>query len=777
MVTEENKPLSEQPENSQDENVREASDLSSPSSGMDKKGGKEVEDDEQGQSADSDVPSPSEGDSPGTVAAQGKDTGEEKPPGKSEDNPEKSETDEPHVVESNDEQSSEIASGASVEQPSQSAKDTSESKVNPSAEDASEDNMEVGQPSKEEQGHPQENTPASGASSESASETGPEEKEEQISQDAKDEGEEERADHDQDEEREEDDHEEEHQLDYSNYTKKQMVQVLESMLKDDDFSHIGKILKEIKPAYEDLYTHEREEALKRFLEEGGEKDGFEFKDDELDIQFHKDYEALKQRRNEYYNSLEKQREDNLKKKQDLLEKLRDLVDADETTASISDLKKIQQEWRNTGPVAPQHMKSLWANYNALLDRYYDNRSIYFELKELDRKKNLELKLELCEKAEKLAGYENIKDAIKELNELHEEFKFIGPVPKEDQEPLWQRFKAASDEVYSRRKEHFENLREQFKLNLLAKEALVDKVHSFGEFQSDRITDWNAKTREILQLQKEWESIGGLPKEKAKKINKAFWSTFKSFFNHKGLFFKKLEESRKDNLEKKEALLEKAEALKDSDDFIKTAETLKALQRDWKDIGPVPEKHKDEVYKKFKAACDHFFDRRRENQDKIEEEYVENLKEKEKLCEELEQMEKGKANLDRIDEIQAEYEHLGYVPKNAIKSIQRRFSNALADALDQTELGESEKHKLKFKAQFNKMNFGPNSDKFLQKKENAIRRQISKLENDISLWKNNMDFFADSKNADKVKEEFNKKINKASKELRELKDQLDIISNI
>ncbi len=570
---------------------------------------------------------------------------------------------------------------------------------------------------------------------------------------------------------------EENLLDYSGYNKKQLVQVLESLLKSSDISQVGKILKEIKPVYDELYAVQKSKALKKYLEEGGEKDGFEYKEDELDRRFHEAYHTLKERRYNYINSLDKQREDNLKAKQQLLERLRQLVDSEETTASIADLKKIEREWREIGPVAPQHARSLWANFHALRNRYYDHRSIYFELKELDRKKNLKQKIQLAEKAEQLYQVENIKEAIRELNELHEEFKLIGPVPAEEQEPLWQRFKAASDKIYSKRKQYYEELKEKFKLNLQAKQALIEKVREFEAFDSDRITEWNAKTKELLTIQKEWESIGGLPKDKAKKINKAFWSSFKSFFNKKGQFFKKLEEGKKENLAKKQALLEKANKLKDNDDFEKTADTLKNLQKQWREIGPVPEKYKDKVYKDFKEACDTFFNRRRKHLEEIESSYMSNLKQKEKLCEELEGMVEKGIDLDRINEIQEVWGKIGYVPRNAMKSIQKRFLDAINKIADAAELSEDEKHVLKFKARFSKMNYGPNADKFLQKKENTLRRQISKLENDINLMKNNLDFFANSKTAEKLKSDFNKRISSAEKELKELKDQLKVLNSI
>ncbi len=578
-------------------------------------------------------------------------------------------------------------------------------------------------------------------------------------------------------EKEEHEDEFEHHLDYSNHTKTQLVQVIENEIKDTDMVQLGKILKEIKPAFDELYKEERDQAYKKYLEEGGEKDGFQYKNDELDERFLNAYTTLKEKRHSFYNDQEKQKDKNLHEKQAILERLRQIVDSDETMASLKELKDIQEEWKNTGPVAPQHLKSLWANYNALIDRYYDQRSIYFELKELDRKKNLESKIELCERAEELEKEENIKEAIKTLNELHEEFKHIGPVPKEDQEALWVRFKTASDAVYSKRKDYYDKLKEELKINQVAKEALAEKVKVFNDFDSERISEWNQKTKEILEVQKEWEKIGGLPREVAKEINKQFWSAFKSFFNHKGQFFKKIEKARHENLKLKEELVSKAEELKESDDFHKTAEALKNLQKEWKEIGPVPEKHRNEIYAKFKAACDHFFNRRRQNDNQQEKEFVVNLKKKQELCDELEAMStSGDIDIDRIEDIIDEWPEIGFVPRNEIKNIQQRFVKSVTQAIDKTDLIEEDAQRIKFSAQFNKLRQGPNSNKIIQKKENSLRRQIAKLENDIDLWKNNLNFFAESKTADKLKAEFNEKIDKASKELHILEEQLRAISN-
>lgn len=567
-------------------------------------------------------------------------------------------------------------------------------------------------------------------------------------------------------------------LDYSNYTKKQMVQVLESLLKEDNYAQVGAILKEIKKPFDEIAHTERKAAYDKYIADGGEKDGFEYRSDELDQRFHKAYADLKDKKYQFFNSLEKQKENSLKTKLDILEKIRELVDAEETGVSIKSLKDLQKQWKEVGPIPSSQVKSLWANFNALLDRFYDQRSIYFELKELDRKKNYDLKIELCEKVEQLSDGGDIREVIKQLNEFHDEFKHIGPVPKDDQESVWDRFKTASDKIYSKRKEYYEKLKDELKINEVAKEALVEKLKSFGEFASDRISDWNSKTKEIIAIQKEWEAIGSVPKEKAKSINKQFWSSFKSFFNKKGQFFKKIEGERKENLKLKQELVSKAELLKESEDFRKTSDDLKQLQKQWKDIGPVPEKFRNEVFVQFKQACDHFFERRRSNSGKLEKDYEENLKKKQLLCEELEKMIKSeKIDVDRVKSIESEWNEIGFVPKSNIKSIQKQYTDAIGMVIEKVDISDAEKQKIRFSAQFNKMSYGPGAEKLLQKKEGALRRQISNLENDINLWKNNLDFFASSKNADKLKADFKIKIDKASGQLKSLKEELKIIGNI
>ncbi len=564
-------------------------------------------------------------------------------------------------------------------------------------------------------------------------------------------------------------------VDLDHAGKKELFDLLKKHSHLDHMRTLDHGLKELKPHYDTLYDKEKEIALKAFIENGGAEIDFEYKGDDIDRSFYELYDLLKEKRHKFYVQLEKDKDENLKRKNEILEELRELVDGEESTASINKLKELQAEWRKIGHVPGQYVKSLWANYNALIDRYYDHRSIYFELKELDRQKNLKGKLELCERAEALDKLENIKGAITQLNELHEEFKHIGPIPREDQEPVWQRFKAASDKIYAKRKDFYEIVRKDQEKNMEAKKQLGDQAAEFTKFDSDRITEWNQKTKEILELQKKWEAIGSLPREHAKEINKHFWGHFKEFFNNKNNFFKKFEGMREENLKKKQELLEKALAVKDSDDWEKTANTLKSLQSEWRDIGPVPEKFRNEVYKKFKAACDHFFERKRGKNQERNQEFEENLKKKEAVCDQLETvLNSDTIKLDEIYDLLDQYAEIGFVPRQSIKVIHGRFDSITNQLISLEELSEDQRNELKTQVQVNKLKGSPHGGQKINRKENAIKRKISAIESDITTWKNNLEFFANSKTADKLKDDFKDKISSAEKELDTLKRQLDVL---
>lgn len=574
-------------------------------------------------------------------------------------------------------------------------------------------------------------------------------------------------------------HDEFHHVDYSNFTKQQFADLVKDLSRDDNFKKVDHILREIKPLFDDLREKERAEALMRFIADGGAESDFEFKGDEFDIIFDANLKLIRDRRAQYFKQQEEDKSENLRKKEELLEKLRVLSDSQDTSDQFESFKALQKEWKTIGPVPGAQAKTLWANYHALTDRFYDNQSIYFELKELDRRKNLESKLELCARAEKLSNVELIKDAIQELNELHHEFKHLGPVPKEDKEAVWHRFKTASDAVYARRDAYLQNLQQELQDNLNSKASLSEEVQSFVNFQSDRIKEWNQKTKEILELQKRWEMIGGLPRAKAKDVNKKFWSAFKTFFNNKNTFFKKLDEEREQNLQVKNDLVKKAVELKESSDWERTSNELKTLQQKWKDVGPVPEKFREKVFKEFKDACDHFFEQRRTQHDKMEQEQGENLRLKEEICTELESHAAGRTgSSDILRELQEKFSSIGFVPRKDISTIRARYHEAVERFINSIPgLTDDEKGKIALENQLNDLRNDPMADRKIFQKEQIIRKKISKVENDIALWRNNLEFFGRSKNADKVKDEFNDKIKEATDHLKQLKEQLKLLKTV
>jgi hypothetical protein len=576
-----------------------------------------------------------------------------------------------------------------------------------------------------------------------------------------------------------DEHADEEHVDYSGYSKQQLLQVIKDLVRETNFKKIDHILREVKPVFDELREKERTAALARFIEEGGTAEDFEFKSDETDVSFDATFRLLKDRRAQFAREQEEKKVDNLRRKEELLVKLRELSDAIDSNNQFDAFKELQREWKSIGPVPGPQAKTLWANYHALVDRFYDNQSIYFELKELDRRRNLEAKLELCERAEKLADVEIIKDAIRELNELHHEFKHIGPVPMDEKETVWQRFKAASDAVYAKRDAYLQNLQKELNVNLDEKEKLANDVQEFATYDSDRIKEWNQKTKEILEIQKRWEIVGGLPRTKARDVNKRFWGAFKAFFNNKNNFFKKLDEEREGNLKLKTELVQQALELKESSDWEKTSNELKNLQQRWKEIGPVPEKQRERVFRDFKEACDYFFEQRRNQHGRIESEQTENLKLKEQICEELEQhASQGTAAPNLLRTLQDKYSSIGFVPRNSINAIRTRYHEAVEKFVNAIEgYDESDKTKLMLENQISDLRNDPMAERKIYQKEQAIRKKISKVENDISLWRNNLEFFGHSSNADKVRDEFNEKIQAATDQLKQLKEQLKLIRSV
>jgi hypothetical protein len=563
--------------------------------------------------------------------------------------------------------------------------------------------------------------------------------------------------------------------DFSKYSKEQLVEVIKQLGKDENPIHADKILVKITPFVNQIKEEIRTAAEQKFIADGGDPAHFSYQPDEFVLRFDANYRLIKDKKAQFLKAKEREKQSNLALAEKVLDKLREFVDSEESSSSFDTFKIIQNEWKAIGDVPAQQSRSLWANYNALIHRFYDQRSIYFELKELDRKKNYDAKVKLCERAEALEDEPIIRNAIKELNDLHYEYKHMGPVPRDLQEELWQRFKKASDKIYEKRKGYVAELKTELNENLGKKEELAAEVAPLAEFNSDQIKEWNEKSRQILELQKRWDSIGGLPKEKAKAVNKKFWSAFKSFFHRKKLFFKQLESAREANLELKKDLVAQAISLQDSTEWDKTANELKMLQKQWREIGPVPGKVRNQIYEEFKKACDQFFDNRRAGSKNAEKAYDENLKNKREIISSIKKIAKNAdEELDNLKSLVKQYMDIGFVPKKDISKVKNEFSEAIDEFLKaSTTLSDDQKEALSVEWKMGEVLKGENSDKVLYQKEQGIRRQINKIENEVALWTNNLEFFRHSKSADKLRDEFNGKIDKANKQLEQLKRKLKV----
>jgi len=587
-------------------------------------------------------------------------------------------------------------------------------------------------------------------------------------------------------------------VDYSQLSKEQLVNLLQNELtlinsegvKPSLLKKAEALAREIRPVLDHIKQTDREAALKTFVEDSGSEDGFEFKYDAETQKIDALSREIRGLKNTYYQSVEKEKEKNFNVKTSLIQRLRTLLEEEGTRetdtsgmkSSWEEFKKIQEEWRAAGNIASPHNGTLWATYNALIDRYFSNRNIYFELKELDRRRNAELKAELCKKVEDLVKSLETRPMTREIlaeaNHIFEDYKHLGPAPKEEQEKLWQRFKVALDHLYDAQRGQFAEQKKSMQENYDQKLKIYEAIVPFTTYNSGSIKEWNAKTKEVMAFQDQWVALKGImPREEGKELSKKFWATLKTFFHNKGEFFRQLESKREQNLELKNQLCADAEAiLATGEDTAANTQKIIELQKKWKAIGQVPEKYKDTIYDRFKKACDSYFDQKRSKNKEVEAEFEENLRRKTDLIERIEiaAANKDESSLDLLSAFKSEWTSIGFVPKKDMQATQKRYIAAVNTYVGAIgKLSNREKEQAVLESEVELVRDGENS-RGLFRKENDIKRRVSQLENDIALWQNNIEFFAKSKTSDRLKAEFERKISSAQEQLQELKHQLSII---
>ncbi len=542
-------------------------------------------------------------------------------------------------------------------------------------------------------------------------------------------------------------------------------------------------LKVIRDIFTEKYAIAKDEAREAFESKKTEESLPFIFDKEPLIHLIKEIEGeIKQAREEEKKRIIKEKQKNLARKEALIAKLETIVSADETLDTIAEVKEIQKEWKGIRVLPKEAINGLWERYNQLLNTFYDNHSINLELKELDRQKNLEAKIELTKKMETILEEKSLKRSFILLNKLHEEFKNIGPVPQESREPIWNAFKSASDAVYENKRKIYEALESEKETNLQKKQILCEKADLLNAVYPKDLKGWNEKAKAFDDLFSEWKKIGAIPKTNKDAVWIQFNGVRNDFYTRRKAFFKELNAGRNENLKAKQLLCEQVEALKDSTDWATTGKAIINLQANWKKVGPVPEKLNQAIWKRFRAACDHFFSAKNAVYSDKREEELGNLKQKESIIESLKQLatsdKEHKKAFEELKKINGEWRTIGFVPHKDVKRINKAYEEANGavytkyssqiEAAKAANLGE---HYKQIKET------SPNGIKELELEEQNIKRKITLLNEEISSIERNMSFFARSKTADKMLKDFNGKIEKAKKQIDRLKKELGVIKTV
>ncbi|MEA3477756.1 MAG: DUF349 domain-containing protein, partial [Bacteroidota bacterium] len=493
------------------------------------------------------------------------------------------------------------------------------------------------------------------------------------------------------------------------------------------------------------------------------------------------FEVYKKNKALYLQGLEKAKIDNLKKKKQILEHLKELISSEETLKKTYDeFKTLQNNWKEIGLVPAGEVSNLWQSYHFLVEKFFDKVKINRELRDLDLKKNLEIKVKLCELTEELLLETSIIKSFKQLQKYHEDWKEIGPVPHEKRDEIWERFKTATDKINERRRDHYEQLHEEQQKNHLAKIALCEKAEEILTKEPASLKEWQDQTNQINELFKIWKTVGRAPKKENNEVWSRFKSSLNTFFNNKKSFLGKIKEEQLHNYNLKIDLCTEAENIKGSTEWKKTTQDLIRLQQEWKKIGPVPRKHSDKIWKRFRAACDEFFNAKSEYYSNIHEHEAENLKKKQDILEQIiaHKFSNDKTeSLNVIKDYQRQWMEIGFVPIKEKEKIQIEFRKVIDKQLNELKINSMELQAEAFKTRYESVRDTAEGDRMIRKEQNFVQNKVNKLRDEINLWENNIGFLAKSQKANLLKEEFEKKIEKARKDLALLEAKLKYLRQV
>jgi len=532
----------------------------------------------------------------------------------------------------------------------------------------------------------------------------------------------------------------------------------------------------LKTTFYKLHIAEREEQMKAYIDGGGDPETYQVTPDEDEEAFKAEMGIIKERRQQLFREQEAEKEENLKKKLDIIERIKAMLTTpEEANKAFQDFKALQQEWKDIRNVPADRANELWRNYQLYIEQFYDLLKLNNEAREYDFKKNLEIKTRLCEAAEKLADEPDVISAFHQLQKLHQEYRETGPVSKELREEIWQRFKAASTVVNKRHQQHFEELRNREEENLAKKTALCEKVEAVCAEENKGSADWERHTQEIIALQQEWKTIGFAPQKMNVKIFERFRAACDQFFAAKAEHFKNLKETFRVNAEKKRALIEKAKALQDSTEWRSTSDKLIALQKEWKTIGMVPKKLGDQLWEEFLGACNKFFEARNaQNADQRSEER-QNLEQKRNVIEQLKKVaeEAGENIQERVQQLVAEYNQIGHVPFKEKDKLYADYHAVLDKLYKELNISVARRRLNSFKQNLKQV--AERGEQALDSERARLVRQYDIIKSEVQTYENNLGFLsASSKKGNSLIEEMNRKIQKLKDDLQLIKEKIKAI---
>lgn len=568
------------------------------------------------------------------------------------------------------------------------------------------------------------------------------------------------------------------EVDYTGYSKHDLVETLGLLIENRPAHEINEDVERIRLLFYKKLKADTDERKAKFLGEGGKIEEYRQWVDPDEARVRHMLEKYKERKTDYNKVQEAEKQENLRKKYDIIDKIKDLVNREESiNKTFHDFRALQNDWHSIGVVPQSSLKDLWENYHHYVEIFYDYIKINKELRDLDLKKNLETKIVLCEKAEQLLLEPNPVNAFRLLQDYHNQWREVGPVPQETKNELWDRFKEATSQINKRHHEYFENQKDEQKKNLEAKIALCDEVEAINLQEISNFKEFDERANKVVELQKIWRTIGFAPKKQNNKVYQRFRDACDVFFEKKRGFYADNKESQLNNLQLKNDLCVQAEALQESTDWKATSDALIKLQKEWKEVGPVPRKQSEKCWKRFRKACDHFFNRKAEHFAALDTSYEDNLKAKLAIIDELEKFEPGhdvQAAFERLKEIQRRWTDIGFVPFNVKDDITNKYRAAINKEFDKLKIGDDDKSILKYKSKLDNLKTNPKASRKVRNERDKFFTKIKQLESDIVLWENNIGFFAKSTNADTMIREVEEKIDNAKKMIKTLEEKVRMI---